>query len=93
MKITPDIVRREFVGSEGKIVKSSHTGYVGIRGKIVEETKNTFSILHRSKTKRIIKNTAVFNFKFSDGSIVEIDGKLLVGRPENRIKRIVKRLW
>ena len=93
MKITPDIIRREFIGSEGKIVESLHAGYVGIRGEIIDETKNTFTILHGSASKRIVKNTAVFNFKFNDGTIVEIDGKLLVGRPENRLKRIVKRLW
>lgn len=93
MKVTPDVIRHEFIGSEGKIAKSVHAGYVGIQGEIVDETKNTFTILHKNKAKCIAKNTAVFNFKFTNGSIVEIDGKLLVGRPEDRLKRIVKRLW
>ena len=93
MKVTPDIIRYEFIGTEGKIAKSPHSGYVGIHGEVIDETKNTFTIMHEEKAKRVIKNSAVFNFKFSDGTTVEIDGKLLVGRPEDRLKKTVKRLW
>ena len=93
MKVTTDIIRGEFVGTEAKIVKSPHKGYVGLHGEVVDETKNTFTITHRGKAKSIIKDQAILNFKFPDGTIVEIDGKLLVGRPEDRLKKTVKRLW
>ena len=93
MKVTPDIIRHDFIGTEGKIARSPHADYIGIHGEVIEETKNTFTIMHKGKAKSVIKNSAVFNFKFSDGTTVEIDGKLLVGRPEDRLKRTVKRLW
>ena len=93
MKVTPDIIRGEFIGVEGKIAKSRHSGYVGISGEVINETKNTFTILHAGKTKSVIKDSVVFHFKFSDGTIVEIDGRLLVGRPEDRLKKSLKRLW
>ena len=93
MKITPDIIRGEFIGTESKVAGSSHPDYVGINGRVINETKNTFTILNAGKAKSIIKDSAVFNFKFSDGTVVEIDGKLLVGRPEDRLKKSVKRLW
>jgi ribonuclease P protein subunit POP4 len=93
MKVTPDIIRGELIGAEGRIIKSRHVDYVGISGEVINETKNTLTILHGGKAKSIIKDSAVFNFKFSDGTIVEIDGKLLVGRPEDRLKKSVKRLW
>lgn len=93
MKVTPDIIRHEFIGTEGKIAKSQHACYVGIHGEVIDETKNTFTFMHEGKAKSVIKNSAVFNFKFSDGTIVEINGKLLVGRPEDRLKKRVKRLW
>ncbi len=93
MKLTPDVIRSEFIGTEGKIAKSPHADYLGIHGKVINETKNTLTIMHDGKAKSIIKNSAVFNFKFSDGTIVQIDGKLLIGRPEDRLKKIVKRLW
>jgi len=93
MKVTPDIVRSEFIGTEGQVAESSHHAYVGLSGQVVDETKNTFTILQSGKAKSVVKDAAVFRFKFHDGTIVEIDGKLLVGRPEDRLKKTIKRLW
>jgi len=93
MNVTPDIIRCEFIGTETKIAKSKNRDCRGIHGKIIDETRNTFTILHEEKKKKIIKDSSVFHFKFSDGTIIEIDGKLLVGRPEDRLKKRVKRLW
>ena len=93
MKVTPDIIRHEFIGTIGKISKSRHADYMGINGQVVNETKNTFGIMHAGEMKSIIKESAIFQFKFSDDTVVEIDGRLLVGRPEDRLKKSVKRLW
>ncbi len=93
MKVTADIIRYEFIGTEGKVAKSPHKNYVGIGGKVVGESKNTFTFQSEGKAKRVIKESAVFNFKFDDGTTVQIDGKLLVGRPEDRLKKTMKRLW
>ncbi|MCX6644453.1 MAG: ribonuclease P protein subunit [Candidatus Bathyarchaeota archaeon] len=93
MKVTPEIIRYEFIGTEGKVARSPHEGYVGLGGKVVSETKNTFTFLLKGKEKSVIKESAVFNFKFEDGTVVEIDGKLLVGRSEDRVKKSIKRLW
>lgn len=93
MKVTPEIIRHEFIGTQGKIVKSTHLDYVGISGKIVDETRNTFTVLDGSKRKVIAKNSAIFHFSFPDSTIVEVDGKLLVGRPEDRLKKTIRRLW
>ncbi len=93
MKVTPDIIRSEFIGTHGKIARSPNEGYIGLDGKVIGETKNTFTLIKSGKTKQVIKESAVFNFKFNDGTIVEIDGKLLVGRPEDRLKKTTKRLW
>lgn len=93
MKVTPAIVQQELIGLDAKVVRSSHPGYVGIAGKVLDETRNTIIILHEKKKKMIIKRTAVFHFTLPDGTIVEIDGKAIVGRPENRIKKRIRRLW
>jgi ribonuclease P protein subunit POP4 len=93
MKVTTDVIRDEFIGTEAKVVESRHADYVGVLGKVVDETKNTFIITQDGRNKRVIKEAATFQFKFSDGTIVEINGKLLVGRPENRLKKTIKRLW
>ncbi len=93
MKITPDIVRCEFIGTEAKVAKSCHEDYVGVLGKVVDETRNTFTIVNGGTRKAIMKESAVFHFKFLDGTVVEINGKLLVGRPEDRLKKHIRRLW
>ena len=93
MKITPNILKQEFIGTQSTISLSHHADIIGLTGEIVNETKNTFTILHKNKVKKIIKNLATFRFKFQDDAIVEIDGKLLVGRPEDRLKKKIKRLW
>ncbi len=93
MKVTPDIIRYEFIGTKGRVTQSLHKDYIGLAGPVVGETKNTFSFLSKGKTKNVIKETSIFNFEFDDGTIVEIDGKLLVGRPEDRLKKNIKRLW
>lgn len=93
MKVTPDIIRYGLIGTEAKVAESRHQDYVGISGKIVDETRNTFLILDKGERKRVIKDSAVFHFQFSDGTVVEIDGGLLVGRPEDRLKKRIRRLW
>jgi len=93
MKITPDIVRHEFIGSGAEITRSAHGGYVGLGGIVVGETRNTFTLISQGQPKNVVKEAAVFNFQFGDGTVVEIDGKLLVGRPEDRLKKSIKRLW
>ncbi len=93
MKVTPDIIRYEFIGTQAKIAQSPHSDYLGLAGPVIEETKNTLTLVHQGQPKSVIKDLATFDFKFPDGTVVEIDGKLLVGRSEDRLKKSIKRLW
>ena len=93
MKVTPTIIQQEFIGLNVKVVNSSNRDNVGIEGKVLDETRNTILIFHKNKKKKIIKTTSIFNFSMPDGTIIEIDGKAIIRRPEARIKRRIKRLW
>jgi len=93
MNVTPSIVQREFIGLETKVVRSSNPHVVGIAGRVVDETRNALTILHNGKKLVVIKDTAVFDFVMPDGTVVEIDGKVIMGRPEDRIKKRPRRLW
>jgi ribonuclease P protein subunit POP4 len=93
MNVTPSIVQHEFIGLEAKVVKSSNPNVVGIVGKVVDETRNTLTILHGGERKVVVKDTSVFEFVLPDGTVVEIDGKAIMGRPEDRIKKRPRRLW
>lgn len=93
MRVTPAILQHEFIGLDAKVVRSTHPGYVSITGKVIDETRNTLVIRHRNKDKVVVKNTAVFHFILPDGTIVEIEGNAIVGRPEDRIKKRPRRRW
>jgi len=93
MKVTPALVQNEFIGLKAKVVKSTNEDSVGISGKVIDETRNTLIIQHRDENKTIVKNSSVFHFTMPDGTIVEVEGKVILGRPEDRLKKKLRRRW
>lgn len=93
MRVGPDIIKEELIGLEAEVVASRHEGYVGIRGRVIDETRNMLVIEHGGRRKAVPKAVCVFHFRWPDGVVVEIDGQLIVGRPEDRLKKRVRRLW
>lgn len=93
--ITPrNIFRHEFVGLPVEVAQSSHEGYKGIKGRVVDETKNTIRIKDdEGKEKIIPKKAAIFHLTLPDGTKVEINGKIIAMRPENRIKKRYKKYY
>ena len=92
--ITPkNIFRHELIGLPVKVVKSTHKGFVGIEGKVVDETKNTLTIEDDDEEKIIPKGVATFHFNLPDGNIIEIEGKIIIARPEDRIKKKFRKIW
>ncbi len=60
MKITPDIIRYEFIGTQARIAQSAHLGYIGLAGQVIAETKNTLTLIHQGQPKSVIKDLAIF---------------------------------
>ncbi len=58
-----------------------------IQGKVIDETRNMLVIECDGSVKKAIKNSNDFEFEFN-GQKIKINGKTLVGRPEERIKRV-----
>jgi len=87
-----NVIQHELIGLEANVVKSTHPGYVGISGKIIDETKNTIVVLDDNRKKRVQKSVVILNIRLPDGSTVEVDGKRIVGRPVDRLKKKVRRL-
>ncbi|MHA1268746.1 MAG: ribonuclease P protein subunit [Candidatus Helarchaeota archaeon] len=88
MKIKPNyIINQKLIGLNTKII-SKHNPSITWNGKIIDETCNMFIILD-DKTKikkKIPKLGNIFMFNFENYQI-EVNGKILIGRPENRIKK------
>ncbi|MBU4501792.1 MAG: ribonuclease P protein subunit [Nanoarchaeota archaeon] len=88
MKIQPaDLVRSELIGLEVEVVEAGNKSLVGLKGLIVDETKNTLSIERGDVIKKVLKSQVMLNILF-DGQTFQIDGKVLVGRPEDRLKKV-----
>lgn len=85
--ITPyNILRHELIGLRARVVNSTHKGYE-CGGRIVGETRNTIEIEQKGKVKTLPKDCIVLELDLPDGCVVRVDGKLLIARPEDRIKK------
>ncbi len=93
MEVTSGILQKEFIGIDAKVQQSVNSSLLGISGTVVDETRNTLVIRHKNRDKKIVKDIVVFRFNLQDQTIVEIDGRTMVGRPEDRVKRKVRRYW
>ena len=83
-----DIAKHELIGLEIEIVESKNSALVGLKGKITDETKNTITI-EDSKTRKIMKSQIIMKTRIGNKEY-QIDGRILVGRPEDRIKKLRK---
>jgi ribonuclease P protein subunit POP4 len=94
MPITAEnLVRHELIGLKVRIKKSKDPSHEKLRGKVIDESYKMIKIEGkmigeaRPKEKSIPKRNTVFMFTLPDGERVEVDGALLVSRPEDRIKK------
>jgi len=77
------IYPHELIGKSIKITDSKNKHDLEISGKVVDETKMTLVIDHDGKSKILLKKNIAFVLQGSD---VEIFGKDILRRPEERIK-------
>jgi len=82
-----DIRRRELIGLEAEVVESTCDQYLGIKGRVVDESRNTLTIQQGGKDKMVPKDCC--RFKFYEGAEAHIvSGKDIKFRPEDRIKKV-----
>lgn len=76
------MMRSEFIGSEIEVIDSKNKSLIGLKGKVINETKNTLTIKTKDSRKKIIKEqiTIKINEKVINGEKISI-------RPEERIKK------
>jgi len=90
--ITPqNILRHELIGLAVRVTEATDPSVNGVRGTVVDETKNMLKILTSEKTIMIPKQIATFRFNLPSGIRVDVDGQRLVARPESRLKTRVRR--
>lgn len=86
-----NLIRNELIGLQVSVIHSSDPTHVGIKGKVIDETKNMLMISDGVKKRWIQKDVAVYSFTLPDKSIVEVEGEEILGKPVERIKKSSKR--
>ncbi len=74
-----------------EVLEDSNPSNVKLRGRVVDETMKTL-VIRSAGLKRIAKKDAVFKFSLG-GTAVKVEGRSLIGRPEDRVKKQNKRKW
>ena len=87
-----NLLRHELIGLYVWIIESDNPRHIGIKGKIVDETKQTLIISQEERDKVIAKKGTIFKVWLPERTIVGVNGKYLIGRPEDRVKKR-RRLW
>ncbi|MCC4771263.1 ribonuclease P protein component 1 [Methanosarcina sp. DH2] len=98
------LIFHELIGLETKVICSTNPSLIGIRGRVINETKNMLVIENsRFRELKIPKADSEFIFRIPaelsekgrrSDTFVKIQGNLLLSQPENRIKNIKKlRKW
>ncbi len=86
-----NILQHELIGLPVKIVRSSNNTQLGTEGEILDETMKML-IVHTKNRKLIIpKQGTTFRLKLFDGSTEDVEGDLILRRPEDRVKAIRRR--
>ena len=81
-----NILLHELIGLHCEVIDSKNKSQIGINGEIDNETMKMISI----NNKNVYKKGSIFRINL-DGKKLDIDGDYLVGRPEDRIKKKVKK--
>ena len=77
--------KHELIGRSVAVVRSTDPSLVGIRGLVIDETRNTLVVEAAGREKRVPKHGARFRFDVQGG--VEVDGDEILFRPEDRVKK------
>ena len=78
-----NILRHELVGLKlGAITDGKR-----IRGVVTGETSKTIRVKTPGGDKTITKEISTLEFELPGASVVRVEGKLLAGRPEDRVKK------
>ncbi len=88
-----DILKHELIGLKAAIVKSKDPNMLQVKGVIVNETQKTIALRCGEKTIITAKKDNTYRITLMDKKEVEIRGKLLYGRPEERIKKKTQSKW
>ncbi|MFP4045481.1 MAG: ribonuclease P protein component 1 [Candidatus Aenigmatarchaeota archaeon] len=91
MRTVKNLPRHEIIGLEVEVIESSNTDEQGLSGKVVDEQENVLKIEADVEVKTVQKSGRKFVFELPSGKKVKVSGDLIQGKPEERIKKRLKK--
>jgi len=89
MRTRKNILYSTFIGLAVEVANSSQHGLVGLKGRVVDETKNLIIIEKGDgKEAKLPKAACAFRFTLDDGEKFEVDGRKIAFRPHERPKKV-----
>ena len=89
MQKTRDIPRIELIGKILEVIDANNPSLIGIKGKVIDETKNMLTVETNNETKKLVKKQVTIKTNI-EGKTIIIKGEVLQGRPEERLKKKVR---
>ena len=90
LPITPEnLPRHEIIGLHAEIKESTDPTQEGIKGEILDETRDMLRI----GDKKVAKENCVFLIEIPSGEKVELNGSIIAKRPEDRIDMKIPSKW
>jgi len=89
-----NLIYHELIGLEVRVISSTDPSVENLEGIVVDETSKTLKIYSSKddKVRTVFKIGNVFKFRLTDtGEEIVVMGDLLLGRPGERAKRVVRR--
>jgi len=77
--------KHELIGLEVEVLHATDPSQAHVRGRVVDETRNTLVLEIQGHEKRIPKHGSRFRFEIQGG--LEVDGEEIRFRPEDRVKK------
>ena len=81
---TRELIKKELIGTPITVIDSTNENLIGTNGTIINETKNTLTL---DNGKTIIKNQTTLKITMDNETFI-INGKNLIGTPEDRLKKV-----
>lgn len=80
-----------FIGLPVEVINSSQRKLIGLKGTVVDETKNLIVIEKEGESRKEVKVpkvSATFRFTVENGEAVDVDGRSIAFRPHERPKKV-----
>lgn len=84
-----NIVLHELIGLQAEVVNSSDRSQIGIKGRVIDETKNLIYLSDNTLTRKIVKKTSTFRFSEGKNRFV-VEGEEINFRPYERTEKALK---